>query len=104
MLPVPPLRKIMSVWIVPCGVEISRGNSVAPRDVLGLPTAPQDLRHRDKVIAKDNPCKSGVQRAVGSTNGRERTPPCAPQLSVSVVEAGKLDPRPKTFRFWPLHA
>ena len=38
MFPVPPLRKIMSVWIVPCGVEISRGNSVAPRDVLGLPT------------------------------------------------------------------
>ena len=38
MFPVPPLRKIMSVWIVPCGVEISRGNSVAPRDVLGLLT------------------------------------------------------------------
>jgi hypothetical protein len=61
MFPVPSLRKIMSVWIVPCGVEISRGNSVAPRDVLGLPTAPQDLRHRGKVIAKDNLCKSGIK-------------------------------------------
>jgi len=59
MFPVPFLRKIMSVWIVPCGVEISRGNSVAPRDVLHLPTAPQDLRHGAKVIAKDNLCKSG---------------------------------------------
>ena len=78
MFTVPSLRKIMSVWIVPCGVEISRGNSVAPRDMLGLPTAPQDLRHKAKVIAKDNFCKSGIRRAAGSTNGRERNTPCAP--------------------------
>jgi hypothetical protein len=95
MFPVPSLRKITSVWVVPCGVEISRGYSVAPRDMLGLSTIPQDLRHTARVIAKDNLCKSGIQRAVGSVNGRERSAPFAPQLSVSVVEAGELDPRPK---------
>jgi hypothetical protein len=55
MFPVAFLGKITPVWIVPCGVEISRGNSVAPRDVLGLPTAPPDLRHSNEVIVKDNP-------------------------------------------------
>jgi hypothetical protein len=49
---VPSLTKITSVWIVPCGVEISRGNSEAARDVLGLPTAPQDLRHTSTLSQK----------------------------------------------------
>jgi len=74
MFPVPSLRKIMSVWIVPCGVEISRGHSVAPRDVPGLPTAPQDLRHGAKDIAKDNLGKSGMQRAEGSITVEKEAP------------------------------
>ena len=103
MFPVPPLRKIMSVWIVPCGVEISRGNSVAPRDVLGLPR-PQKISATEARLSQKITFINLLYNALWVPLTVEKEPPCAPQLSVSVVEAGELNPRPKTFRFWPLHA
>lgn len=48
------LAQVAPVRIMPCGIEVRGGHSVAARDVLRLPRAPEDLRHSFEVISKDN--------------------------------------------------
>ena len=49
MPPVPPFGEVASVRVMPCRVEIRLGNTVAARDVLGLPSAPENVGHHGRL-------------------------------------------------------